>query len=124
MALPTIRSSFVLLSLFVLWSTAARSSPTAGTAPAPVRVGVVLDLRSYVGRERRACVSKALHDFDLKHPSYAGRVELLVRDSLGDIAASTHAGMHVYNFALACPANHFLMFCKFGVAPHISNSSI
>ncbi|CAM0913477.1 unnamed protein product [Alopecurus aequalis] len=77
------------LSLLVI-STAAWSPSMVGAAPAPapVRVGVVLDLSSDVGRERSACISEALRDFELKHPT---RVELLVRDSLGDLAASTHA---------------------------------
>ncbi|CAM0913476.1 unnamed protein product [Alopecurus aequalis] len=83
------------LSLLVI-STAARSPSTVGAAPAPapVRVGVVLDLSSDVGRERSACISEALRDFELKHPT---RVELLVRDSLGDLAASTHAAEDLIN---------------------------
>ncbi|KAM3208256.1 hypothetical protein ACQJBY_063122 [Aegilops geniculata] len=79
----------VLVSLLTLWGGAvAVPSPSA----APVRVGVVLDLTSHVGRERRACISTALDDFDAAHPSSdAARVELLVRDSRGDLAMATHA---------------------------------
>ncbi|KAM0892237.1 hypothetical protein ACQ4PT_025878 [Festuca glaucescens] len=54
-------------------------------APAPVRVGVVLDLTSDVGKKTRACISKALDDFD------AARVELRVIDSRGDLAVAAHA---------------------------------
>ncbi|CAM0913473.1 unnamed protein product [Alopecurus aequalis] len=73
-------------------ATAAAMAP-----PARVRVGLVLDLKSDVGRERRACVSEALHDFGLKHPSYATPVELLVRDSPGDLATSTLAAEDLIN---------------------------
>jgi ionotropic glutamate receptor len=87
------RRSLVFLSLLALWSTGAGLSPTTAAAVAPpVRVGVVLDLRSDVGRKRRACVSKALHDFELNHPSYATRLELRVMDSHGDLATAEHAG--------------------------------
>ena len=95
------------LSLLALWSTAA-----AGSSSSPVRVGVVLDLGSDVGRERLACVSEALHDFERKHrPSYATPVvELLVRDSLGDLATSMHAGtsyvaLHGPIYMTAWPSN-------------------
>ncbi|CAM0913185.1 unnamed protein product [Alopecurus aequalis] len=90
--------SLVFLSLLALWSTAS-SSPTAGAAAemahVPVRVGVVLDLRSDVGRKRRDCISKALHDFDLKHPSYARVVQLRVMDSRGDPATAAHAAEYL-----------------------------
>ncbi|KAM0859777.1 hypothetical protein ACQ4PT_046971 [Festuca glaucescens] len=90
---PT-RRSLVFLSLLGLWNTAPGLSPTATaaaeTVTAPVRVGVVLDL-SEVGRKRRACISMALHDFEVKHPSYATRVELHVMDSRGDAATTAHA---------------------------------
>uniref|UniRef100_A0ACD6A6X3 Uncharacterized protein n=1 Tax=Avena sativa TaxID=4498 RepID=A0ACD6A6X3_AVESA len=57
----------------------------------PVRVGVVLDLSSAVGRKRHSCISTALHDFNLKHPRYATRVELRVMDSRGNCATTEHA---------------------------------
>jgi hypothetical protein len=86
--------SLVFLSLLGLWNAATGLSPTATAAleSAPVRVGVVLDLSSEVGRMRRACISMALHDFELKHPSYATRVELHVMDSRGEAATTAHAG--------------------------------
>jgi hypothetical protein len=77
--------------LLGLWSTAAAAAAAEAVA-ASVRVGVVLDLRSEVGRKRRACISMALHDFELKHPSYATRVELHVMDSRGEAATTAHAG--------------------------------
>jgi hypothetical protein len=59
-------------------------------APAPVRVGVVLDLTSDVGKKTRACISKALDDFDAAHGT--ARVELRVIDSRGDLTVAAHAG--------------------------------
>ncbi|KAM0859775.1 hypothetical protein ACQ4PT_046969 [Festuca glaucescens] len=95
---PT-RRSLVFLSVLGVWNTAPGLSPTATAAPelvtAPVRVGVVLDLWSEVGRKRRACISMALHDFELRHPSYAKRVELHVMDSRGDAATTAHAAEYL-----------------------------
>ncbi|KAM0892238.1 hypothetical protein ACQ4PT_025878 [Festuca glaucescens] len=79
----------VFLSSLTLWSISVDvCSPAAAgpmLAPAPVRVGVVLDLTSDVGKKTRACISKALDDFD------AARVELRVIDSRGDLAVAAHA---------------------------------
>ncbi|CAM0908924.1 unnamed protein product [Alopecurus aequalis] len=85
------RRSLVFLSLLLLWSPGTGLSAVAVEVAAPLRVGVVLDLRSGVGRERRACISTALHDFELKHPRYARRVQLRVVDSHGDGATAAHA---------------------------------
>ncbi|VAI83699.1 unnamed protein product [Triticum turgidum subsp. durum] len=83
----------VLLSLLALWSCAVAVAPLPGAVvPAPVRVGVVLDLTSAVGRERRACISRALDDFHAAHAgSGSARVELRVRGSRGDLATAAHA---------------------------------
>ena len=75
-----------LISLLVLWAYVGSS------APVPVRLGVVLDLTNAGGTKSFACISMALDDFYLKHPTYATRVELLVRDSRGDLVAAAHAG--------------------------------
>ncbi|KAF7099956.1 hypothetical protein CFC21_101529 [Triticum aestivum] len=85
---PAARIVIILVTLLTLWSSAvAVASPSA----APVRVGVVLDLTS-VGRERRACISMALDDFHAAHAgSGAARIELLVRDSRGDLTTAAHA---------------------------------
>jgi hypothetical protein len=77
-----------LISLLVLWTYVGSS------APAPVRLGVVLDLTSDGGMKSLACISMALDDFYLKHPSYATRVELRVKDSRGDLLAAALAGKY------------------------------
>ncbi|XBI36134.1 hypothetical protein VPH35_121703 [Triticum aestivum] len=92
---PAAGCSIALVSLLALWSSAA--SVASLSAAAPVQVGVVLDLTSDVGRERRACISTALDDFNAAQYASSGaaaaarRVELRVRDSRGDLAAAAHA---------------------------------
>ncbi|KAF0901995.1 hypothetical protein E2562_011823 [Oryza meyeriana var. granulata] len=60
-------------------------------APAPVRVGVVLDLTSDEGRKSLTGISMAVDGFHRRHPGSAARVELRVRDSRGDDSAAAHA---------------------------------
>ncbi|KAF7094195.1 hypothetical protein CFC21_096525 [Triticum aestivum] len=92
MVWPAARLVLVLVTLLTLWSSdVAVASPLA----ASVRVGVVLDLTS-VGRERRACISMALDDFHAAHAgSGATWIELLLRDSRGDLATAAHAGLNL-----------------------------
>ena len=91
---PAARCSLALVSLLMLWSCAV--SAASMSAAAPVQVGVVLDLTS-VGRERRACISMALDDFHAAHAGYgAARIELLLRDSRGDLATAAQAGKRTY----------------------------
>ena len=66
--------------------------PAAAAAPG-VRVGVVLDLTSDVGRKSLACISMALDDFyGAARASSSRRVVLRVRDSSGDVVTAAHAG--------------------------------
>nr|XP_020159408.1 glutamate receptor 2.5-like [Aegilops tauschii subsp. strangulata] len=63
-------------------------------SPAPVRVGVVLDLTSDVGRKSLACISNALDDFNAAQYDNSGGaapVELRVMDSRGDRTAAAHS---------------------------------
>ncbi|KAK1679460.1 hypothetical protein QYE76_040308 [Lolium multiflorum] len=91
----TTRRLLVFLSSLTLWSISvdvcspAAAGPVLAPAPAPVRIGVVLDLTSDVGKKTRACISKALDDFDAAHGT--ARVELRVIDSRGDLAVAAHA---------------------------------
>ncbi|KAM3208313.1 hypothetical protein ACQJBY_063154 [Aegilops geniculata] len=93
MAWPAARLVLMLVTLLTLWSSAVAvaSEPAVVRSAAPVRVGVVLDLTSHVGRERRACISMALDDFHAAHAgSGAARIELLLQDSRGDLATAAH----------------------------------
>ncbi|XP_037464227.1 glutamate receptor 2.8-like [Triticum dicoccoides] len=92
MVWPAARLVLLLVTLLTLCSSAvAVGSPPAVALASPMRVGVVLDLTS-VGRERRACISMALDDFHAAHAGYgAARIELLLRDSRGDLATAAQA---------------------------------
>ncbi|KAF7094198.1 hypothetical protein CFC21_096527 [Triticum aestivum] len=94
--LLAVAASAGILSMLMLRSSAAMA------APLPVRVGVVLDLTSDAGRRSLTCISMALEDFYLKHPSYATRVELRFRDSRGDIVSAAYAGYFWYCLARSC----------------------
>ena len=89
------------LLLGVLPSASASASELPPAAAA-VRVGVVLDLTSEVGRKSLTCISMALDDFYSAHANSSRRVDLLVRDSRGDVVAAARAGKptHVYCFEI------------------------
>uniref|UniRef100_A0A0D9WMS4 Ionotropic glutamate receptor C-terminal domain-containing protein n=1 Tax=Leersia perrieri TaxID=77586 RepID=A0A0D9WMS4_9ORYZ len=82
--LLAIAASAAFLSLLLLRNAAASS-------PAPVRVGVVVDLTSDEGRRSLTGISTAVEEFHRRHPGSAARLELRVRDSRGDAAAEAHA---------------------------------
>ncbi|XBI36142.1 hypothetical protein VPH35_121710 [Triticum aestivum] len=77
-----------LLSLLLVWSTDGSPPVAPALAAVPVPVGVVLNLASAMDRRSLTCISIALDDFYLKHPSYTTRVELRVSDSRGDPVAA------------------------------------
>lgn len=80
-----------LLLLRVSWD--APSLPAA--AASSVRVGVVLDLTSDMGRKSLTCIAMALDDFyggAARANSSGRRVVLHVRDSGGDVVTAAHAG--------------------------------
>jgi ionotropic glutamate receptor len=86
---PSPSLALALLLLHVL-----RGGVPLPVAAAPgVRVGVVLDLTSDVGRKSLACISMALDDFyGAARASSSRRVVLRVRDSSGDVVTAAHAG--------------------------------
>ncbi|KAF0901993.1 hypothetical protein E2562_011821 [Oryza meyeriana var. granulata] len=62
-----------------------------------------MDLRSDVGRKSLACVSMALDDFDAAYDdaNATARVELLARDSHGDVVTAAKAGTSCFYFIVA-----------------------
>ncbi|XBH98190.1 hypothetical protein VPH35_127739 [Triticum aestivum] len=92
MVWSTRRSAFAgpagLLSLLLVWSTDGSSPVAPALAAVPVPVGVVLNLASAMDRRSLTCISIALDDFYLKHPSYTTRVELRVSNSRRDPVAA------------------------------------
>ncbi|CAN6172841.1 unnamed protein product [Urochloa humidicola] len=81
--------ALALLLLHVLWG----DVPLLTAAAASVRVGVVLDLTSDVGRKSLTCISMALDDFygAAAYANSSSRVVLRVRDSRGDVVTAAHA---------------------------------
>ncbi|EMS56654.1 hypothetical protein TRIUR3_35421 [Triticum urartu] len=59
-----------LLSLLLVWSTDGSPPVAPALEAVPVPVGVVLNLASAMDRRSLTCISIALDDFYLKHPSY------------------------------------------------------
>ena len=79
-------------------SPAASSShaAVAGEAAAttvPVRVGVILDLATALGKKSLLSLEMALEDFYAAHPNFTTRVEFHVRDSDRDVVTAASAGI-------------------------------
>ncbi|RLN13531.1 hypothetical protein C2845_PM09G05270 [Panicum miliaceum] len=84
---------------------------SAAAAVDGVRVGVVLDLTSDVGRKNLACISMALDDFygagaGAARASSSRRVVLRVRDSSGDVVTAAHAGASNYSALTSAEAEY------------------
>ena len=77
---------FLLLSLS-LWG-----HPPLVMAKEVIPVGVVLDLKSPVGRVAESYMSMALSDFYAVNDNYSTRLSLLTKDSGNDIIAAASAG--------------------------------
>ena len=58
----------------------------------PVKVGVVLDLDTWVGKMGLSCISMALSDFYASHGHYKTRLVLEIRDSKRDVMGAAAAG--------------------------------
>jgi hypothetical protein len=65
---------------------------TAQKAPSQVRVGVILDLTSAVGRRRRTGIQMTVEDYYAANPDSATKVVLHFRDSAGDVLRAASAG--------------------------------
>ncbi|KAL6345586.1 hypothetical protein AAG906_017316 [Vitis piasezkii] len=59
----------------------------------PVKVGVVLDLDTWVGKMGLSCISMALSDFYASHGHYKTRVVTKIRDSKGDVVSAAAAAV-------------------------------
>uniref|UniRef100_F6H9E7 Uncharacterized protein n=1 Tax=Vitis vinifera TaxID=29760 RepID=F6H9E7_VITVI len=58
----------------------------------PVKVGVVLDLDTWVGKMGLSCISMALSDLYASHGHYKTRVVTKIRDSKRDVVGAAAAG--------------------------------
>jgi hypothetical protein len=82
----------------------------AQNAPVKVRVGVILDFASPVGRRRRTGIRMAVEDYYAAHPGSATRVELHFRDSAGDVLGAASAGKR-HQSSTASPSIQTLNWC-------------
>ncbi|KAF8019805.1 hypothetical protein BT93_G0484 [Corymbia citriodora subsp. variegata] len=70
----------------------AQSSDNSATT-IPVNVGVIVDLKTWVGQMGLTCVNMSLSDFYSSNPSHKTRLVLNVRDSEGDEVAAAAAAL-------------------------------
>ncbi|KAL6912000.1 hypothetical protein ACP4OV_000805 [Aristida adscensionis] len=80
---------------FLLWLLAGLVGhhTAAAKAPAQVRVGVILDLKSVTGASFRTGIQMAVEDYYSSHSNSTTRVELHFRDSSGDALAAVSAAV-------------------------------
>ena len=67
----------------------------------PVKVGVVLDYDTWVGKMGLSCISMALSDFYASHRHYNTRILLRIRDSKSDVVGAAAAGTIPYFFSFS-----------------------
>ncbi|ERN07223.1 hypothetical protein AMTR_s00019p00181920 [Amborella trichopoda] len=77
----------LLLNVFLVFLTLAK-----GEERDVIKVGVVLDMDSWVGRVSNMCISMAIQDFYKKHPNFNTTILLSSRDSGGDVVQAASAG--------------------------------
>ncbi|XP_075633976.1 glutamate receptor 2.8-like [Castanea sativa] len=118
--------SFLLLSLS-LWG-----HPPLVMAKEVIPIGVVLDLKSPVGRVAESYMSMALSDFYAVNDNYSTRLSLLTKDSGNDIIAAASAALDLIKNeevqAIIGPqrsaqARFVLELCRISQVPIISFSA-
>lgn len=72
---------------------AGPATTTTKTVVQPVKVGVILDLATGLGKKSLLSLEMALEDLYAAHPGYTTRVELHVRDSDRDVVTAASAGI-------------------------------
>jgi glutamate receptor, ionotropic, plant len=84
------RGGLVLAAALLAWCWCQASLPVG---PAPVRVGVILNLTSAVGQRRKVGIEMAVGDYYAARPAASRtRVVLSFRDSAGDVVGAASAG--------------------------------
>ncbi|CAA6670290.1 unnamed protein product [Spirodela intermedia] len=92
-------SLFIFLLLFPSFSAQPSRSARDGEvivtdeSPSPFKVGVVLNLRSPVGKMSRLCMEIAVSDFYLAHTNYTTRLDLRFRESQRDPVTAASAAV-------------------------------
>ena len=82
---------FCLLCCLSLWIFFIEITISQNTT-IPVKVGVVLDMDTWLGKMGLSCISMALSDFYASHGHYKTRLALEIRDSKRDVVGAAAAG--------------------------------
>ncbi|OAY66543.1 Glutamate receptor 2.8 [Ananas comosus] len=90
--LPLSFLSLIILSLFSIQQPSSAS--TQLLVPSALKVGLILDLNSLVGRIALTSIRIAVDDFYAAHPYSSTRLDLLVRDS-NDVVTAASAAMEL-----------------------------
>ncbi|XP_022756262.1 glutamate receptor 2.8-like [Durio zibethinus] len=81
-----------LLMVFLLLD-GVMVTQTLNNITTPVKLGVVLDLDSLVGKIGLSCINMALSDFYATHPHYKTRVVFTTKDSKEDVVSAAAAAL-------------------------------
>jgi hypothetical protein len=83
---------FIMVFLSLVYTFHVRHG-TMAMPPVEVNIGVILDLSSIAGKMTLASINLALSDLKPENTTGSANLVLHIRDSKGDIASSTAAGM-------------------------------
>ncbi|XP_044948299.1 glutamate receptor 2.8-like [Hordeum vulgare subsp. vulgare] len=83
---------FILAGLAASFTVTSRAQPTT---PAEVRVGLIIDAASPVGKVANTTIPMALDDFYAAFPNSSFRVRILQHDSGGDVVAAASAALQL-----------------------------
>ncbi|XP_011012648.1 PREDICTED: glutamate receptor 2.8-like isoform X2 [Populus euphratica] len=78
---------FLCFLMAILWSEQVAMGKVI------IRVGVVLDMNSAVGKTAESCISAAETDFYAKNADFRTRISLVTRDSKGDVVTAASAAL-------------------------------
>ena len=75
-----------------------------------VRVGVILDLASPVGKTAKSYISMAVSDFYARNTGYQTRLAVSVKDSKEDVVETTFAGIQVFDILMKMWIFHLILY--------------
>ena len=75
-----------------------------------VRVGVILDLASPVGKTAKSYISMAVSDFYAGNTAYQTRLAVSVKDSKEDVVETTFAGIQVFDILMKMWIFHLILY--------------
>ncbi|XP_006845557.3 glutamate receptor 2.7 [Amborella trichopoda] len=87
------KSAFFLCVLIVFFHQCFGDQNEEANGNGVVKIGVVLDMDSLVGRMGNMCISLGLEDFYKDHPNFTTRLTISARDSGGDVVKAASAAL-------------------------------